>query len=199
MLYPLTFRPIYQERIWGGRNLERLFGKELPPTQLIGESWEISDRPGAVSLIANGSLAGKSLRWLMEHRAEELTGTAQADARFPLLIKLLDASQTLSLQVHPPAAIAAELGGEPKAEMWYVAEARPGAELFAGLKHGVTRQEFERRLAEGHVADCLHRVPVRAGDAMFLPSGRVHAIGSGIVHRDSAEFDTTYRVFDGTV
>ena len=197
MLYPLTFHPIYMERIWGGRSLERLFERVLPPTQRIGEAWEISDRPGAVSSIANGPLAGKSLRWLMEHQGEQLMGTTQAGACFPLLIKLLDASQNLSLQVHPPASIAAELGGEPKAELWYVAEARPGAELFVGLKLGVTRQEFERRLADGHVADCFHRVPVRAGDAMYLPSGRVHAIGSGIVLIEIQQnSDTTYRVFD---
>src|SRR5205814_30917 len=95
---------------------------------------------------------------------------------FPLLIKLLDAEEKLSLQVHPPAHVAARLGGEPKTEMWYIADARAGAELYAGLRRGVTRAEFERRINDGTVADCFHRLPVKPGDVMVLPSGRVHAI-----------------------
>ena len=198
VLYPLTFHPIFKERLWGGRNLARLYGKDLPPDKRIGESWEISDRPEGVSLIANGPLAGKSLRWLMETRADELIGTAPAPAgRFPLLVKILDATEKLSLQVHPPAEVAARLGGEPKAEMWYVAKARPGAEVFVGLRRGVTRDDFERRIAEGSVADCFHRINVREGDAMFLPSGRVHAVGGGLVLFEIQQnSDTTYRVFD---
>jgi len=198
VLYPLTFHPIFKERIWGGRNLAKLFGKDLPPDKRIGESWEITDRPGGVSVIAQGPLAGQSLRWLMETKAEELLGRGPAsDGRFPLLIKILDATATLSLQVHPPASVAAHLGGEPKTEMWYIADARPGAELFVGLKRGVTRQEFEQRIANGTVADCFHRIQVRRGDAMFLPSGRVHAIGEGLVIFEIQQnSDTTYRVFD---
>jgi len=198
MLYPLTFHPIFKERVWGGRNLERLYGKRLPPGVPIGESWEISDRPGDSSVIANGPLAGKDLRWLLEHDAEALLGPAKLQGdRFPLLIKLLDAREKLSLQVHPPAHQAVELGGEPKTEMWYIADAAPGAELFVGLNRGVTRAEFERKIRDVTVADCFHRVPVRAGDAMFLPSGRVHAIGAGLVIFEIQQnSDTTYRVFD---
>ena len=198
MLYPLTFHPIFKERVWGGRNLERLYGKRLPPGVPIGESWEISDRPGDVSVISNGPLAGKDLRWLLEHHAEALLGSAKLQGdRFPLLIKLLDAREKLSLQVHPPVHKAVELGGEPKTEMWYIADAAPGAELFVGLNRGVTRAEFERKIRNGTVADCFHRVPVRAGDAMFLPSGRVHAIGAGLVIFEIQQnSDTTYRVFD---
>src|ERR1043166_7266999 len=119
MLYPLTFDPIFKERVWGGRNLERLYQKPLPPSVPIGESWEITDRPEGVSVITNGRLAGKDLRWLMDHHATELLGSASAPGgRFPLLIKLLDAREKLSLQVHPPANVAARLGGEPKTEMW---------------------------------------------------------------------------------
>src|SRR5271154_6947144 len=132
-LYPLTFNPIFKERVWGGRSLERLYHKPLPPEVPIGESWEISDRPGDVSVIANGPLAGRDLRWLMEtHAAELLGGRPAHDARFPLLIKILDAQQVLSLQVHPPPDKAAKLGGEPKTEFWYVADAAPGAEIWAG-------------------------------------------------------------------
>jgi mannose-6-phosphate isomerase len=199
MLFPLTFQPFFKERIWGGRELEHLYGKPLPPGVPIGESWEVSDRPGDASVIREGALAGKTLRWLMENRAAELLGPARpaAGQAFPLLCKILDARDKLSLQVHPPAAKAAELQGEPKTEMWYIAAAGPGAELYVGLQAGVTRAAFERKIQDGTVADCFHRVPVRAGDAMFLPSGRVHAIGADLVIFEIQQnSDTTYRVFD---
>jgi mannose-6-phosphate isomerase len=198
VLYPFTFVPRFKERVWGGRNLERLFGKPLPPGQQVGESWEISDRPGDESIIANGPLAGRSLHWLMERHAAELLGQAgPRHGRFPLLVKLLDAREKLSLQVHPPPRRAAELHGEPKTEMWFIADAAPGAELYVGLRRGVTRAGFEQKLREGTVADCFHRLPVKTGDAMFLPSGRVHAIGAGLVIFEVQQnSDTTYRVFD---
>ena len=199
MLYPLTFHPIFKERVWGGRTLEQLYQKNLPPGTLIGESWEISDRPGDVSVVANGPLAGKNLHWLMENHATEILGGAKPPTgnRFPLLCKILDAQEKLSLQVHPPVNKAAELGGEPKTEMWFIAAAAPDAELFVGLKRGVTPAIFEKKISDGSVADCLHRIPVRAGDAMFLPSGRVHAIGAGVVIFEIQQnSDTTYRVFD---
>jgi mannose-6-phosphate isomerase len=197
-LYPFTFKPILKERVWGGRNLERLYHKPLPAGVPIGETWEISDRPGDVSVIANGPLAGKDLRWLMENHATELLGGQHKKTeRFPLLIKILDAQEKLSLQVHPPPDKAAELGGEPKTEFWYVADAAPGAELFVGLKKGVTREEFERKIKDGTVADCVHQIAVKKGDAMFLPSGRVHALGGGnVIFEIQQNSDTTYRVFD---
>ncbi len=198
MLYPLKFHPIFKERIWGGRNLETLYGKSLPPARPIGESWEITDRPDAVSVIANGALAGKDLRWLIENHGPELYGSGlPSGPGFPLLIKILDACDVLSLQVHPPAAAAATLGGEPKTEMWYIAHAEPQAKLFVGLKQGVTRELFERKLNEGTAADCVPSLPVQAGDAMFLPSGRLHAIGGGqVIFEIQQNSDTTYRVFD---
>jgi mannose-6-phosphate isomerase len=199
VLYPLTFHPIFKERVWGGREIERLYGKKLPAGKPIGESWEISDRPGDESIVANGKFAGKNLRWLMENFSREILGDAKpaTEDRFPLLIKILDAREKLSLQVHPPANKAAELKGEPKTEMWFIADAVPGAELFVGLKRGVTRADFEKKIADGSVAECFHRVPVRAGDTMFLPSGRVHAIGAGLVIFEIQQnSDTTYRVFD---
>jgi mannose-6-phosphate isomerase len=197
-LYPLTFEPIFQERIWGGRNLETLYGKPLPPNQIIGESWEISDRPDAESVIANGPMRGKSLRWLMEECPQALLGLRDPmPDQFPLLVKIIDAQQTLSLQVHPPADVAAQLGGEPKTEMWYVTRAGPAAEFFAGLKNGVTRATFEQKLAAQSVAECFHRIPVKPGDAMFLPSGRVHALGAEtVIFEVQQNSDTTYRVFD---
>lgn len=198
MLYPLTFKPLFKDRIWGGHKIEELYHKPLPAGVPIGESWELSDRPGDVSVIANGPLAGKDLHWLVENHAAGLLGPADTqDGRFPLLIKILDAREKLSLQVHPPAEKAAALGGEPKTEMWYIADADPGAELYAGLRRGVTRPEFEDKVRAGTVAECFHRVKVRAGDTMFLPSGRVHAIGSGLVIFEIQQnSDTTYRVFD---
>lgn len=197
-LYPLTFHPIFKERVWGGRTLEQLYRKPLPPKGPIGESWEISDRPGDASVIANGPFAGKDLHWLMENHERELLGDAKsANGHFPLLIKILDAQEKLSLQVHPPANKALELRGEPKTEAWFIADAAPGAELYVGLKRGVTRAEFERKIQRGDVAECFHRVPVSAGDTMFLPSGRVHAIGAGLVIFEIQQnSDTTYRVFD---
>jgi len=198
MLYPFAFRPTFKQRVWGGRELERLYHKPLPPGVPIGESWEICDRPGDVSVIVNGPLAGKDLRWLMERHAADLLGDARPqDGCFPLLVKILDAREKLSLQVHPPAAAALALGGEPKSEMWYVAEAAAGAELYVGLKRGVSRAEFEQRIESGTVAACFHRVSVKAGDAMFLPSGRVHALGAGLVIFEIQQnSDTTYRVYD---
>ena len=197
-LYPLVFQPIFMERVWGGRNIERLFGKPLPADKVIGESWEISDRSNANSVITNGSLAGKTLRWLVENHAAELFGENRAGIKtFPLLVKILDAQDKLSLQVHPPADKAKALNGEPKTEMWFIADATPAADLFVGLKRGVTRAEFERKVRDGSVADCFHHVHVKAGDVMFLPSGRVHAIGAGnVIFEIQQNSDTTYRVFD---
>lgn len=198
MLYPLTFEPRLKERVWGGRQLAALYGKVLPAQVPVGESWEISDRPGDISVVSNGPLKGTDLHQLVQNRTAELMGSArlQGDS-FPLLIKILDAREKLSLQVHPPSDKAKALGGEPKTEMWYIAHAQPGAELFVGLKAGISREDFERRLRTGTVKECFHRVPVHAGDAMFLPSGRVHAIGAGLVIFEVQQnSDTTYRVFD---
>ncbi|HNQ87758.1 MAG TPA: hypothetical protein PKM73_03890 [Verrucomicrobiota bacterium] len=198
MLYPFIFEPIVKAHPWGGRNLERIYHKPLPPEGTMGESWEIADRPEAVSVVANGPLAGKDLRWLMEHHGPELLGAAQpVNGRFPLLVKILDAHQAPSIQVHPPAEIARRLGGESKTELWYITEAGRDGVLHVGLKAGIKRQQFERKIGDGSVADCLHTVRVRSGDAMFLPSGRVHAIGAGIVLFEIQQnSDTTYRIFD---
>ncbi len=198
MWYPLTFRPIYQDRVWGGQRLAEVFGRELPAGRVIGESWEVCDRPDAVSVVAAGPLAGRTLGELMAGDPQGLWGEAmEPGTRFPWLCKLLDACDDLSLQVHPPAALAASMGGEPKTEMWYVAAADPGSCLYAGLRPGVTRGEFERRARDGTVADLFHRLPVGVGDVLFLPSGRVHALGKGLVIFEIQQnSDTTYRVFD---
>ena len=198
MLYPLTFHPIFKERVWGGQKIGQLYSKPVPQGLRIGESWEISGHANDVSVIANGPLAGKNLRWLMENHRDELLGSAKdQNGRFPLLVKILDAQRVLSFQVHPPASVAAKLGGEPKTEMWYVANAAPDAEIFVGLKQKTSRGQFEKKIRDGTVADCFHRIRVKVGDAMFLPSGRVHAVSAGLVLFEIQQnSDTTYRVFD---
>lgn len=185
------------ERIWGGRNLAELFGKNLPANTRIGESWEIVDRPGAQSVVARGPLKGKTLHELWIEDRSSIFGDVADGPRFPLLIKLLDAHAKLSLQVHPPERHASGLDGEPKTEFWYVAEAHPGAELFLGFRDQITRKEFEDALRNGTVADHVHHIPVRTGDAAFLPAGRLHAVGGGnLLIEIQQNSDTTYRVFD---
>jgi mannose-6-phosphate isomerase len=196
----LRFEPRFHERVWGGRRLADVYGKSLPPGT-FGESWEIVDRPGEESVVADGPLAGSTIGelWRGPDRVG-IFGTRAAGwgERFPLLVKVLDCAQTLSVQVHPPADVAPALGGEPKTEMWVVADAAPDAHLFAGLRAGVTREAFSAALEAGDdVSVMLHRLDVRTGDVMFLPSGRVHAIGAGnLIVEIQQNSDTTYRVFD---
>ena len=183
--------------MWGGRRLESEFGKNLPPQRPIGESWEIVDRPEAQSVVRNGPLRGKTLHELWTQYREEIFGDVPDSPRFPLLLKLLDAHEKLSSQVHPPAKFAERLGGEPKTEFWYVAAADPGAEVYLGFGESITRDQFEKALREGTAADHVHKIRVRAGDAAFLPAGRFHAVGAGILLIEIQQnSDTTYRVFD---
>lgn len=194
---PLTFRPIFMERIWGARRIETEFGKKLPPNVKIGESWEVVDRPEAQSIVANGPLKGKTLHELWTQDRQSIFGNVAEAPRFPLLIKLLDAHEKLSLQVHPPEQFAGKLGGEPKTEFWYVAAADPGAELVLGFREPIKRDQFESALREGTAADYVHKISVKPGDAAFLPAGRLHAVGAGnLLIEIQQNSDTTYRVFD---
>jgi mannose-6-phosphate isomerase len=194
---PLLFQPIFMERIWGGRRLEREFGKRLPENKKIGEAWEIVDRPEVQSIVRDGPLRGQTLHELWTTRRSEIFGQVPDAARFPLLIKLLDAEKKLSLQVHPPAPVAARLGGEAKTEFWYVAKADPGALLYVGLREASSAQDFRRSIGDGTVVDRIQTIPVEAGDAMFLPAGRFHAIGGGnLLVEVQQNSDSTYRVFD---
>ncbi len=196
----LHFAPIYQTRVWGGRRLAHVLGRALPDDQPYGEAWELVDRQREQSVVAAGPHAGTTLHTLWTHHRIEVFGAAYADVaspRFPLLIKILDCVDDLSIQVHPPASVAPRLGGEPKTEMWYVAHADRGASIYAGLRPGVTRAGFEQSLADGTVAAQVHRVEAHEGDSLFVPSGRLHALGAGLViYEIQQNSDTTFRVFD---
>jgi mannose-6-phosphate isomerase len=196
---PLTFKPLYMERVWGGRELERIYSRALPaPDRPYGESWEIVDRENEQSVVDHGSHDGTSLHQLWTTRREEIFGSGYAQYdRFPILIKVLDARDDLSIQVHPPVHLAASLGGEPKTEMWFIADADPGAKLYVGLKHGVSRADFEKAITDGTVEECVHAITPAPGESIFIASGRLHAIGAGfLIHEIQQNSDTTYRVFD---
>jgi mannose-6-phosphate isomerase len=192
--------PVFKERVWGGSLLSEALGKELPsPDAIIGESWELVDLPDDQSRVAAGPLRGTSLHELVEAYPDELLGGVRLDGeRFPLLVKYIDASQTLSVQVHPDAAAAAPLGGRPKSEAWYILDAAPEAVLYLGLKPGTTREALRRALEGGEdVAGLVNMVPVRPGDLFPVPPGTVHAIGAGILLAEVQQpSDTTYRVYD---
>lgn len=184
------------ERVWGGRKLETVLGRSLPEeSQPIGESWEIVDRPEANSVIVG---TGKTLAQLRAHNIAALMGPDwPADRPFPVLVKWLDCRERLSLQVHPPAAVAPLLGGEPKTENWYIVEAEPGAALLAGLKRGVTRDQFEQALKDEALEPLLCSLPSSPGASLFVRSGRLHAIDAGnLILEIQQNSDTTYRVYD---
>ncbi len=197
----IRFEPIYQTRVWGGRLLETRFGRALPDPDLpYGESWEVSARAEADCRVAGGSLAGRRLSELWADRTLRRAifgGDAPEAERFPLLCKILDARDRLSLQVHPPASVAKELGGEPKTEVWYIADAAPGAKLYVGVIEGIDEAGFRAAVAAGEAERCVHALPVAKGQHLFIPSGRLHAIGAGLlIYEIQQSSDTTYRVYD---
>lgn len=196
----LLFNPIYQVRVWGGRGLEAQLGRILPADEVIGESWEVVDRPEANSEIVHGAWRGKTLSQVRATDCVKLMGPEWDPAKpFPILVKWLDCQDRLSLQVHPPAEIAPSLGGEPKTENWYIVEASPDAAVLAGLKRGTTREQFQAAL-EGEGGDLealVTRLPTRPGDSLFVRSGRLHAIDAGnLILEIQQNSDTTYRVYD---
>jgi len=199
-LYPYTFAPIYKEKIWGGRNLERLFSRRLAPGKAIGESWELADLVEGTSVVSNGSEAGRTLTELTQQLGADLLGAAEAvgEGRFPLLLKLLDANDILSLQVHPDEQAVAEIGPPAalKTECWYVLESRDGM-IYKGVRPGVTAEAFRTAIENDTVADMVVRYDVRGGDFHHLPAGTVHALGAGVVIAEvQTPSDTTYRVTD---
>lgn len=194
----MSFTPLYMERVWGGRGLELKLGRKLPEGKVIGESWELVDREGEQSIVAEGTHKGKTIRELLEGGAADILGPGREGSQpFPILIKWLDCQDRLSLQVHPPAAIAPILGGEPKTENWYIADCDEDASLIVGLKQGVTREQFTQALKDNKVGACVHRFPVRQGDSILVESGRMHAIDAGnLILEIQQNSDTTYRVYD---
>lgn len=194
----LRFTPLYQERVWGGRALEAALQRALPGEGPIGESWEIVDRPEAQSVVRSGAHAGKTIRELLRKDAAKIMGPDwAADRPFPILVKWLDCRERLSLQVHPPVAVAAELKGEPKTENWYIAHTTAGAQLIVGLKRGVTRAQFEAAIANQTLEECVHHFQVAAGDSILVHSGEVHAIDAGnLILEIQQNSDTTFRVYD---
>lgn len=165
-----------------------------------GESWEICDRPEAQSrIVSPEDLAGRTLGDLWREQRGDIFGVdcVAIDGPFPLLVKILDARDRLSIQVHPPRSVAEREGSEPKTEMWFIAEADPGAVLYVGLKQGVTRENFRRGIATGETEERVHRIAASRGDFILIPSGRLHAIGAGLlIYEIQENSDTTYRVFD---
>ncbi len=201
-MYPLKFTPIYKERIWGGKELERVFNKKLPvTTEPIGESWELSGVAGDVSVVQNGGLKGNSLNELIEIYMDELVGESifkKYGEEFPLLIKLIDAQDYLSIQVHPDDELsAARHNAYGKTEMWYVIDAEPGAKIYLGFKEEVSKAKYMEYLSAGKLEELLESHEVKAGDTFFIPAGAIHAIGKGILIAEIQQTsDITYRVYD---
>lgn len=199
-LYPIIFKPILKERIWGGYQLQKKLGKEQKdfPT---GESWEVSTLPNAISVVQNGLLKGKNLQELINTYKQELVGDLvykKYGQHFPLLIKFIAAEEDLSLQVHPNNELAGSrhksLGKE---EFWYIMDAEKEAQLYLGFSKAVDKKQLQKKLADGKLPELLHREPARKGKAYYIPPGRVHAIGKGIVLAEIQQSsDITYRLFD---
>jgi mannose-6-phosphate isomerase len=196
-LYPLMLTPVHKEHLWGGRRIAATYARTIP-LERCGESWEVADRPEGMSVVANGPLAGATLHDLVVRLGASLIGRdVGPSGRFPLLIKVIDANERLSVQVHPDDASAALHGGEPKTEAWYVLGAAPGAAVYTGLTPGTDADRFAAALRAGRVESLLRKFPVSAGDAIFIPGGRVHAIGEGCLLLEVQQnSNTTWRVYD---
>ncbi|NNK75218.1 MAG: class I mannose-6-phosphate isomerase [Maribacter sp.] len=199
-LYPLKFKPILKERLWGGTKLKEVLGKPSE-NDITGESWELSGVQGDISIVANGPLSGTSLQEIIDQRPKELLGKGVLDRfgnEFPILIKFIDAKQDLSIQLHPNDALARERHNSfGKTEMWYVMDADKGANLIVGFNKNVTREEYTQSLKRDTLLDLLNYEPVKEGDTFFINTGKIHAIGAGVLLAEIQQTsDVTYRVFD---
>ena len=195
----IKFEPLYQERPWGGTTLKDFFKRKINlKSEKIGESWEIVDRLDAQSIVVSDTFKGKTLRNLIFEECQSIMGPNWGkNARFPILVKWLDCSERLSLQVHPPANVAKLLGGEPKTENWYVASATEDAALFIGLKSNSNKEKFKSAIASSKLESMCHRVKSKQGDSILVESGRIHAIdGGNLILEIQQNSDTTYRVYD---
>lgn len=200
-LYPLKFKPIILDKIWGGSRLINILGKNSHSLSRCGESWELSAVEGMVSVVSNGFLSGNNLTELAEIYMGDLVGEKIYDtfgAEFPLLFKFIDANEDLSIQVHPDDVLAKKRHfAYGKTEMWYVIHAEPGALINAGFSTPVTSQEYQHCLQSGKITEILRFEEVKAGDVFFIPAGRVHAIGKGVLLAEIQQTsDVTYRIYD---
>lgn len=201
MLYPLTFETIFKDKIWGGQKIKTVLGKDFSPLPNCGETWEVSDVEGNVSVVREGALQGKSLHELVQQYKGDLVGEHVYEKygdRFPLLIKFIDANDDLSIQVHPNDELAKERkSGFGKTEMWYIMQADEGAKLNSGFNRELTKDEYVNAVADNTIQDLLNIEPATAGDVFFLPAGRVHYIGKGLLLAEIQQTsDTTYRIYD---
>lgn len=198
--YPLKFKPILKEKIWGGEKLKKILNKETDKTN-VGESWEISDVQGDVSVVMNGSLSGRSLSELIAEYKGELVGEKvyrEFGTKFPLLIKFIDAAQPLSIQLHPNDELARKRHNSfGKTEMWYIMQADPGSGLIVGFKKEVSKEQYLENLKNKTLTDILNFEEVKEGDVYFIPTGRVHAIKEGVLLAEIQQTsDITYRIYD---
>jgi mannose-6-phosphate isomerase len=200
-LYPLKFKTIYKDKIWGGQKIKTYLHKDFGDLPNCGETWEISGVKSDVSLVAGGALEGESLANLLEQYKDELVGKKVYDHFgniFPLLVKFIDANDDLSIQVHPDDELAKKRHNSfGKTEMWYVIETDPGSTLIAGFNQELDEQTYLDKLNSGHIMDILNKENVAAGDVFFLPAGRVHTIGKGLLIAEIQQTsDITYRIYD---
>lgn len=196
-MYPMKLSPVFKDYLWGGHELERLFGKSGDGI-CTAESWELCCHPDGASIIKNGIYKGKCLGEVLRQNPAFVSPTFRPEDKFPILIKFIDAKQDLSVQVHPSDETASqESGEEGKAEMWYVISAKPHAFLYYGLNQSVTREQLEKKIRDGSVCGILNKVEVHAGDVFFIHPGTIHAIGAGIVVAEIQQnSNTTFRVYD---
>lgn len=201
MLYPLKFKTIFKDKIWGGEKIKTYLGKDFSPLPNCGETWEISGVRSDVSVVENGTLTGTSLADLLADKKGELLGQRNYERfgnEFPLLIKFIDANDDLSIQVHPNDELAEKRHkSKGKTEMWYVIQADEGASLISGFNQELTKEVYLEKFNAGELADILNKEEVAAGDVFFLPAGRVHTIGKGLLIAEIQQTsDITYRIYD---
>lgn len=192
LAYPIRFEPIYRDYVWGGQKIAAAYGRE-GGSQRIAESWEISDRPDGMSVVANGPYQGASLRELVQTMGENLLGKGKTAPVFPLLVKILDAKESLSVQVHPNDQTASLVQGEPKTEMWYVLDSSLDAGVFAGVSENFSSDDLQK----GRLVEKLAFCKVLPHEAIYIPGGCIHAIGAGCFMLEVQQnSDTTYRIYD---
>lgn len=198
--YPLTFKPIYKTKIWGGHRIAAMFHRDITAGSHIGESWELSDRPDENSVVADGAFAGMSFAELRARYPQEMFGefATECQRAFPLMIKFIDAEEPLSLQVHPDNRYALKHENDlGKTEVWYIVDAMPGATVTRGFKAGVTPDKVAKALQQGKIESQVFSFDVKKGDAIFLPAGTIHGMSGGIFLAEVAQnSDVTYRVYD---